>query len=234
MGTRLYEELETLRDLNERQELEKAKRALEESGRQKDMLIKEVDHRVKNSLQIVSSLLYMQAKTAGAAASHFHSAAARVSAIAVVHQQLHKTDDIGTVTLDRYVTDLCKAIETASSDSNKAWSLKVDTDPLIISTDTAVPLAVIVNELVTNAIQHSRPAGDGGQVRILLKTSSDKYSISVSDSGEGPAATHSSGLGTRIVDAFARQIHATVTRHRVPGGYAVTVTVPHLVERVPG
>jgi Histidine kinase len=85
MGTRLFEELESLRDLNERQELEKAKRALEESGRQKDLLMKEVDHRVKNSLQIVSGLLHLQAKTAGAAASQFHNAAGRVAAIAAVH-----------------------------------------------------------------------------------------------------------------------------------------------------
>jgi two-component sensor histidine kinase len=234
MGTRLFEELESLRDLNERQELENAKRALEESGRQKDLLIKEVDHRVKNSLQIVSSLLHMQAKTAGAAASHFHSAAARVSAIAAVHQQLHKTDDIGTVVLDRYVTDLCQAIETASSNSDRALSLIVDADPLIISTDIAVPLAVIVNELITNAIQHSRPDSDGGHIRIVLKTSSDTFSIGVSDPGDGPADTHASGLGTRIVDALAHQIHATVTRDRVPGGYAVAVTVPHRTDRVSG
>ena len=89
MGTRLFEELASLRELNEREELEKAKRALEESGRQKDLLIKEVDHRIKNSLQIVSSLLHMHAKTAGAAAGQFHKAAARVAAIAAVHQQLH-------------------------------------------------------------------------------------------------------------------------------------------------
>ena len=174
----------------------------------------------------------MQATTAGAAASHFHSAAARVSAIAAVHQQLHKTDDIGTVMLDRYLTDLCKAIETASSDSDKAWSLMVDADPLIISTDAAVPLAVIVNELITNAIQHSRPVGEGGRVSILLKTFSDQFSVSVSDSGDGPAGTQTSGLGTRLVDALAHQLQATVTRDRVPGGYAVTLTVPHLAERV--
>ena len=89
MGTRLFDELESLRDLNERQELEKAKRALEESGRQKDLLLKEVDHRVKNSLQIVSSLLYLQAKTAGPAASQFHNAAA----VSYTHLDVYKRQD---------------------------------------------------------------------------------------------------------------------------------------------
>ncbi len=123
MGTRLFEELESLRDLNERQELETAKRALEESGRQKDLLMKEVDHRIKNSLQIVSGLLYLQAKTAGAAASQFHNAAARVAAIAAIHEQLHKYDYVDTVVLDRYLIDLCQAISTASSSSDRAGRL---------------------------------------------------------------------------------------------------------------
>jgi two-component sensor histidine kinase len=233
MGTRLFEELESLRDLNERQELEKAKRALEESGRQKDLLIKEVDHRIKNNLQIVSSLLNMQAKIAGAAAGQFRSAAARVAAIAAVHQQLHKFDDVGTVALDRYLTDLCQAIATASSSSDRTWSLIVDADPLSISTDIAVPLALIVNELVTNAIQHSRPAGRGGRVHIVLKSFPDNFSISISDLGDGPAATEISGLGTRIVESLALQIDATVTKCRVPAGYTVTMTVPHRAERAP-
>ncbi len=114
MGARLFDELESLRELNERQELEKAKRALEESGRQKDILMKEVDHRVKNSLQIVSSLLHLQAKTLpGPAASQspLRCRVKRVAAIAAVHQQLHKYDDVGTVALDRYLIDLCQEID---------------------------------------------------------------------------------------------------------------------------
>ena len=115
MGTRLFEELASLRDLNERQELEKAKRALEESGRQKDLLLKEVDHRIKNSLQIVSSLLHFASNEQRLAASQFRGAAARVAAMAAVHQQLHKFDDVGTVELDRFLIDLCQGITTASS-----------------------------------------------------------------------------------------------------------------------
>src|SRR6204780_1078696 len=229
MGTRLFDELESLRDLNERQELEKAKRALEESGRQKDILLKEVDHRVKNSLQIVSSLLYLQAKTAGPAANQFHSAAARVAAIAAVHQQLHKYDDVGTVVLDRYIIDLCQHITAASSSPDRTWPLIIDADPLTIPTDVAVPLALIVNELITNAIQHSKPVSQGGSVHVTLKDHTDHYSISVSDPGDGPAAakipdslgSRHSGLGTRIVETLARQIDATFVKEVLATGYTV-------------
>jgi len=234
MGTRLFEELVSLRELNERKELEEAKRALEESGRQKDLLIKEVDHRIKNSLQIVSSLLHMHAKTAGAAAGQFHKAAARVAAIAAVHQQLHKSDDVGTVALDRYLVDLCQEITAASSSSDQTWTIAVDADPLVIRTDLAVPLGLIVNELVTNAIQHSRPSSRGGGVQIVLKTAADSFSVSVSDEGNGPplhADTQASGLGARMVEAFARQIEATITKGRSSAGYAVRVTVPRRADQ---
>jgi two-component sensor histidine kinase len=235
MGPRLFDELASLRDLNERQELEKAKRALEESGRQKDLLMKEVDHRVKNSLQIVSSLLYLQAKTAGPAAGQFNNAAARVAAIAAVHQKLHQYDDVGTVVLDRYIIDLSQQITTASSSPERAWPLVVDADPLTIPADVAVPLALIVNELITNAIQHSKPQGESGNVHIVLKNHADNYSISISDPGDGPPAnqtagslgTRHAGLGTRIVETLARQINATVAKECVATGYKVTVAVPH-------
>ena len=163
-----------------------------------------------------------------AAAGQFHSAAARVAAVAAVHQQLRRFDDVGTVELDRYVTNLCMELAAAYSTSEAAGLIVVDADPIVISTDIAVPLALIVNELVTNAVQHSRAVDRGGQVRVTLRDAPDGFSIIVIDPGEGPdteSAPHA-GLGTTIVEAFARQIHATVSRERSPAGYMVALRVP--------
>jgi two-component sensor histidine kinase len=183
----------------------------------------------------VSSILHLHANTAGAAAGQFHDAAARVAAIAAVHEQLHQSDDVTTVALHRYLVDLGRQITAASSSPDCAWTLAIDAAPLSVSTDLAMPLGLIVNELVTNAIQHSRPSGGGGRVNIVLRTAPDSFSISVSDQGDGPVAasagtTHRDGLGARMVDAFARQINATITKGRGPKGYTVTVAVPRRVE----
>jgi two-component sensor histidine kinase len=228
MGTRLFEELESLRDLNEHQQLKKAKLELEEIGRQKDLLLREVDHRIKNSLQIVSSLLQLQARTAGPAAGQFHAAAARVTAIAAVHKQLHKYDHVGTVGLNHYLIDLCQEISAALSSPDLVRSLSVDADPLVISTDVAVQIGLIVNELVTNALRHSRPVGEDAGIRVVLRKNPDNFIIDVSDPGDGPATAQTeSGLGTRIIETLAHQINATVAKGRVTTGYTVTVTVPH-------
>ena len=228
MGTRLFEELEYLRDLNERKELQEAKRALEEKDKKKDLMMREVDHRVKNSLQIVSSLLHLQAKSAGAAASQFHNAASRVMAIAAVHQQLHKSDYVGTVPLDQYLADLSREISAASASPARALSISVDAAPLAIPNDIAVPLGLIVNELLTNAIQHSKPIAQGEPIRIAVSSAADRFSVSVSDPGSGPELKQSqTGLGTRLMDAFVQQISATMTRERTGSRYTVTVTVPH-------
>ena len=129
--------------------------------------------------------------------------------------------------LDRYLIDLCREIAAASSSPGQACSLAVDADPLIISTDVAVPLALIVNELITNAIQHSKPPGEGRNVRVWLKAHTDAFSISVSDQGEGPCAeqTHA-GLGSQIIEALARQINATIKKEHMAPGYRVTLMVP--------
>jgi two-component sensor histidine kinase len=228
MGARLFEELVSLREFSERDELKKAKVALEESGRQKDLLIKEVDHRTMNSLQIVSSLLRMHQHRRDRCRSIPRRRRARCSH-SCGSRQLHISDDVGTIALDRYLVDLCREITAATSSSDRAWTLAVDADPLVIRTDLAVPLGLIIDELVTNAIKHSQPSSGGGCIQIVHKTTPDSFSISVSDEGDGPvldAGTQTAGIGARMVESFTRQIDGAITKGRNPAGYFVTVTVP--------
>ena len=224
MGVRLFSELSELRELNERRELEKAKRALEELVQQKELLLKEVNHRVKNSLQIVSSILQLQIPyveaTAAGAADAMRNAAARVLAIAAVHERLYTGEDTRVVRLDAFLSDLCADIGRAYGCAD---GIKTDVDRVDVPTDMAIPIALIVNELVTNVVKHVGPpcgislrAEPGGALKLTI-----------SDKGPGPSKDRTrAGLGTRIVDAFSTQLGASVETKRDATGYRTELTVP--------
>ena len=222
MGVRLFAELEELRDLNERRELERANRELERRARQQEMLLKEVNHRVKNSLQIVSSVLHLQTTLVEgrAAADALRSAAARVQAIAAVHERLYQDDDVHTVALETFLRGLCDEIGRAYACSE---GILVDAPGVEVPTDFAVPLALIVNELVTNAIKYVGPP-----CRIILQADPDgPLKLTVADTGSGPPSpSHPRGLGSRIIDAYARQLGATLETKHGDEGYTVTLSVP--------
>jgi len=222
MGIRLFEELTELRDLNEKHELEKAKRALEELVQHKELLLKEVNHRVKNSLQIVSSILQLQVPytQSAEAADALRGAAARVLAIAAVHERLYTGEDASVVRLDTFLSDLCGEIGRACNcpDGITTHLQRVD-----VPTDMAIPLALIVNELVTNVVKH---VGPPCEIRLHTEVG-DTLKLTVSDTGQGPAQNRPhTGLGTRIVDAFITQLGARMETKRVSGGYSIELTVP--------
>ena len=227
MGARLFAELEELRDLNERRELEKAKQALEAQVQQKELLLKEVNHRVKNSLQIVSSILSLQVADVDGteAAAAIRNAAARVLAIAAVHERLYTGEDPARVRLDTFLRDLCHDIARASG-----WPEGIETnvERVDVPTDMVVPLALIINELVTNAIKHVGPP-----CGIALRAgAADALKLTISDKGQGPSHDRPRpGLGSRIVDALSTQLGASVERKRVPTGYMIELTVPLIAKR---
>ena len=200
MGTRLFAELEDMRGLHERRELEMAKRALEVLVEQKENLLKEANHRVKNSLQIVSSLLHLQLPhTSNAeAAEALRNAAARVLAIAAVHERLYTGDEIQVVPLKTFLGELCQEIGRGLGCSD---GVQADVDAVEVPTDMAVPLALIVNELVTNVIKHVGPP-----CRIVIRENPrNTLTFSVSDAGQGPPDEQPHvGMGSRIVRAFAK------------------------------
>jgi two-component sensor histidine kinase len=221
LGQRLFVELEDLRGLNERRELESAKHALEAEVLQKELLLKEVNHRIKNSLQIVSSILHLQAAhTQNEEANRaLQDASARVLAIAAVHERLYTGSDIRVVALGPFLAALCSDIGDAMGGAD---SVEVDIASVDAPTDMAIPLALVVNELLTNAVKYGR-----SPYRVTLSAHDGRLVLTVSDGGPGPVTNESpTGLGSHIVRTAARQLGATLETMRRPGGYSVELNVP--------
>src|SRR5262249_54967191 len=147
------------------------------------------------------------------AADAMRNAAARVLAIATVHERLYRGENVKSVQLDTFLGDLCHEIARAYGCPK---GIETNVDSIDVSTDMAVPLALIVNELVTNVIKHVGPPcsialrrNSGGSLKLIL-----------SDQGQGPLRGHSrQGLGSRIIDAFSNQLGATIETRRDPTRY---------------
>jgi len=195
---------------------------------QKDLLFKEVNHRVKNSLQLVVSILNLQASSTGdeRTRAHLESAASRVAAITSIHERLYRTDKLTTVEMNQYLRDLSADIASSASSGGMRWSIDVDVDPVELPIDSAVPLALIVNELVINALKHAYPDGETGPVRIFLRTNGDSLRIGVEDRGTAVHETGRNGLGSRLITALTRQIKGSIERSDLDPGYRVELTLP--------
>jgi PAS domain S-box-containing protein len=202
-------------------ELEKAKQALESQVLQKEMLLREVNHRIKNSLQIVSSILALQVSDAQdeATADALRNAAARVLAIAAVHERLYRGDDVAVVRLDTFFLDLCQDIGRSYGCQD---GIRCEADRVDVPTDMAIPLALILNELVTNAVKHAGPP-----CRVTLRVGKESLTLTTADQGQGFAKLKPRrGMGTRIVEGLCAQLGARTETKQEPAGYRIAVTVP--------
>ncbi|MGH2843190.1 MAG: sensor histidine kinase, partial [Solirubrobacteraceae bacterium] len=185
--------------------------------------LREVNHRVANSLQLISSLIGLQArKTENAQAQAMLSQAAkRVEAVALVHRRLYASGEVGFVEIDQYFSGLVEELGRAVDEAGHRIELAAE--PIRMVTDKAVPLGLIVNELVTNALKYAYPEGTAGVVRVgFRRCGADELELAVEDDGIGfpePAeAPRGSGLGAVIVDAMARSLGATLSRTPRPQG----------------
>jgi two-component sensor histidine kinase len=180
-----------------------------------EVLLAEVNHRVANSLAMVSSLVRLQSRTITdkAAQDALKETQARIDAIASVHKSLYSSGDARFVDFDEYLSSLLGNIETAMREEGHGASLRYDLDALRLRPDTSVNLGVIATELVTNAFKYAYP-NRSGEVRVrLTRLSGDQAELVVEDDGVGRGADalpKGTGLGTRIVNAMARTIGADV------------------------
>jgi PAS domain S-box-containing protein len=202
-----------IQDINKRKKMEKElKKSLEE----RDLMMKEIHHRVKNNLMIIQSLLQLQSKYIKDedALNIFRESQNRVKSMARVHQRLYQHDDIAKIDFSSYPRTLALDIfRSYASDPNKI-NLNVDADNVMLDIDTAIPLGLILNELISNSLKHAFPQGKNGQLTVKFNLEDDKYKLIVSDDGigipEGLNYEKSDSLGLKLVYSLSDQIGAKV------------------------
>ena len=195
-----------------------AEKALRVSLEEKEALLKEIHHRVKNNLQIVSSLLSLQTEHVAPeeALEALKESQNRVRSMAMIHEQLYSSGDLARIKFDRYVRDLTSYIFRTYSTRAGKISLTMDVQPVALGIDRAIPCGIIINELVTNALKHAFPHESGGTIHIrFVKGGDQEVLLTVEDDGvgipEGLDPEKSTSLGLELVQTLVEQLKGKVS-----------------------
>jgi two-component sensor histidine kinase len=222
-----------VKDASERMDyLRRSKADLHSALTQREVLIKEVHHRVKNNLAIITSLLTMQARQIMNEESRraFEDSRNRVMAMALVHEKLYQSEDLREINVRDYLkTLLSRLLESHGGCRGGGSCLEVDADVSPMGLDTLIPCGLVVNELVTNALKHAFTdgPGPGGRISVTMKSASGRVTLTVEDNGVGlpkdvdPATAGT--LGLQIVESIAGQLEADLAIDRT-GGTRFTLT----------
>jgi PAS domain S-box-containing protein len=212
----------SIRDLTERHRMEEA---LTRSLREKEMLLKEVHHRVKNNLQIVASLLTLQAEGLdGPAHAALVDTVYRVRSMSAVHQQLYGTLGLDRIDLGEYTHQLCTSLQSSiAPDAAVSFSLEV----VEVSIENAVPCGLILNELITNALKHGRSSDGTCYISVTLSRRGEGFCLVLADRGPGIAAEKASptSLGMQLIRSLSRQLRGKL-KFESDGGARISLDVP--------
>jgi two-component sensor histidine kinase len=212
----------TLADISERRAAEDRLRG---ALREKEVLLREVHHRVKNNLQVVASLLGLQGRAAGEprARELFEESAARVSSMAMAHEQLYRSADLSSIDFASYLRQLARHLSARAGRRDIVVDLRAQ--PCTLSLEVAVPCGLICNELLSNAFRHAFPGGRSGS--ILLETGATPDGgllLAVADDGvgfpDGFRPEEASSLGWRMISSLAHQLGGHI---RIPSRSPVRV-----------
>ncbi|TFF22903.1 response regulator [Jiella endophytica] len=201
---------------------EEAERALRASNERLAAMVKEANHRVANSLQILSAFVNLQAAgvTSDEAKSALKDTQQRIAAIAQVHRRLYNSDDIASIDMAEYLQPLAEELAATWSTPTSPRKVTVKADPVRLPTDKAVSVGIIVTELVGNACKYAYVGAEPGEVRIRLAEEKPMFRLSVEDDGPGydpKAKPTGTGVGTRLIRAMAQSLNAEIDHGNGPG-----------------
>ena len=205
------------------------------SQEKQNLLVLEIHHRVKNNLQVIASLLNLQASRIRVpeARAEFQAARDRVRALATLHRHLYADGELHTINMRSFLTELCGQLFAAMGEKeDDRIKLSIDAPELRMSSDQAVPLALIVTEAVTNSVKYAFPRGRSGNISVSLTQAHGAMELVISDDGIGIPAGKSEtesgmrdGIGLQLIRGFARQLGASLSVEQGPGTrYAVRLT----------
>ncbi|NYB51530.1 MAG: PAS domain S-box protein [Methanobacteriaceae archaeon] len=209
-----------LEDITERK---KAEDKIKESLKEKEVLLREIHHRVKNNMQIISSLLNLQIKfedldeTVGV----LKESQGRVKSMAMVHEKLYQSDSFSKINFKDYLTNLVSDIFYSYNIQKEKIGLELDIKDVNIGIDTAIPLGLIINELVTNSVKYAFPDDRKGKIGILFKYEDDSYVLIIYDDGVGVPEDieleKTETLGLQLVTSLVNQLDGSIKLDRVNG-----------------
>jgi PAS domain S-box-containing protein len=199
-------------------ELKRNEEQIKASLKEKDALLKEIHHRVKNNLQIISSILSLQeAKVEDAACREILADSRnRIKSMALIHEKLYGSRELSSIDFAEYITSLLSHLSRSYGGNYGRVAARADVTDVALNLDIAIPLGLIVNELVTNSFKHAFPADASGEIFVELhRAEGGKYLLVVGDNGVGMPAdfdiTCTPSLGLQLVQALAQQINSQVT-----------------------
>ncbi|OOQ56785.1 sensor histidine kinase [Mucilaginibacter pedocola] len=200
---------------------------------EKDLLLREVNHRVKNNLQIVMSLLesqsgYTQNETAQEAILESQN---RVQSIALIHNQLYNNDKVAEIELLPYITELVDSLDNSLNKHAADIAIRCRVEDILLDVSQAIPLGIILNEAVTNALKYAFPNHGSGQILVSVTRSGDNIDMQISDNGIGlPAGfspVNSNSLGLTLIKGLTAQLKGTFA---MEGENGVTIAISFKIE----
>ncbi|MEL7833122.1 PAS domain S-box protein [Fodinibius sp. Rm-B-1B1-1] len=197
-------------------EHKKYEQAIRKSLKEKETLLAEVHHRVKNNLAIISGLLQMQVFNTEdeQLLAKLKESQARIQSIAMVHEKLYRSESFSEVAIDKYINDLLSMIEGTMADLGKNIAVETEMEPVFLTVGQAIPCGLLLNELITNCYKHAFNGRNEGKIRISLEHSNDQVALSVEDNGKGLPQNfdieNESSLGMTIVNTLKNQLNGSL------------------------
>ena len=205
------------------QEEKKVQKMLQKSLKEKEILLKEVHHRVKNNMQIISSLLNLQQYSIKDPYSleAFRETKNRVNVMAMVHEEIYKSKDLSSIEVGDYIENLLKSLYRTYITNTELVKLEMDVEAINIDIDNAIPLGIIINELITNSLKYGFPEGKKGKVNLSLFSKNEDYILIESDNGIGIPEEidfkNAETLGLQLVNTLVSQINGDIELNRNNG-----------------